>query len=377
MDKNILIVAGEASGDMHGASLIHELKKTSPEFRFTGIGGNKMKAEGMHLLYHINQMAFLGFAEVIKHLPFIQEVKKNLIEEVVRRNIRTVVLIDYPGFNLNIAKKLKALGVKIIYYISPQVWAWGKGRISKMQALIDELIVILPFEERFFSEYGIPVHYVGHPLISQMSSYNYMERGEFFSKHGLDEKKRILLLLPGSRNQEVKRIFTESIEAANKIAGEFNMQIVVACAGDIDESLFGRLNPGGIKYKVIKGQTYELFRYSAAGIIKSGTSTLEAGLSGLPMVVVYSTSPVTYFLGRLLVKIQMIALVNIVLGQKVVPELIQGDVNRRTIYQECRKLLTDISLIRSMKSKYEYLGILLGKENASEKAAEIIIKNFV
>ncbi|MGE5683458.1 MAG: lipid-A-disaccharide synthase, partial [Bacillota bacterium] len=210
MNKELLIISGEASGDLHGASLIRELRSKDPSINICGIGGNKMQSAGMELLYHINQMAFLGFVEVIRHIPFIKKVQNNILQEVIKRQIKTVVLIDYPGFNLNIAKKLKNLDVKIIYYISPQIWAWGQKRINKIKRLVDKMIVILPFEEKFFRQAGVDVEYVGHPLLEQIENYKYLSREELFNKFSLEKDKEILLLLPGSRQQEVKRIFPEA-----------------------------------------------------------------------------------------------------------------------------------------------------------------------
>lgn len=209
--KNILVIAGEASGDLHGASLIRELKNLDSSLKIFGIGGNKMKAEGMELIYHIDKMAFLGFVEVIKHLPFIKKVQRDLIAEVKRRKVSEVVLIDYPGFNLSIAKKLKKhepeLKLELIYYITPQVWAWGKGRVYKIRELFKKVLVVFPFEEKFFKEKNVNAEFVGHPLIQEIDNYNFVSRNLLDNKFDLDPAKEILLILPGSRKQEVKSIF--------------------------------------------------------------------------------------------------------------------------------------------------------------------------
>ena len=224
-----MIIAGEVSGDMHGAALIHELKKLGSDLEVCGIGGNLMKNEGAFLLYHLNRMAFLGFVEVVKHIPFVKQVQSELIDMVLGRNIDTVVLIDYPGFNLNIAKKLKDLNVKIIYYISPQVWAWGKNRINKIKRLVDKMIVVFPFEKEIYQKAGVDVEYVGHPLMEIINDYKFLEKDELYKNYQLDSSKDILLVMPGSRKQEVEKIFPESIKAAEKIADEFNMQVIVMC----------------------------------------------------------------------------------------------------------------------------------------------------
>lgn len=376
MNKNLLIIAGESSGDLHGASLIKELKIIDPEISITGIGGNRMKLQGMNLLYHISQMSFLGFIEILKHIPFVRRVQKNLIEEVKKRNIKTVVLIDYPGFNLSLANKLKKMGVSIVYFISPQVWAWGAGRIKKIKRLIDKMLVILPFEEELFKNEGVNVEFIGHPLLEQIENYKFSDREVLFDKFCLDKSREILLLLPGSRLQEVRKIFPETIIAADKLAKEFNLQVVVACSDDIDENIFTGLTK--IKeFKIVKGYTYDLYKHSRFGIIKSGTSTLEAGLLGLPMIIVYSTNPLTFMIGKKFVKIDRIGLVNIVAEEMVIPELIQQDANSHNIYKTARLILNDKSKSDSIKNKLGLLKNKLGTTGASKRAADVVYSYIV
>lgn len=373
--KNVLIIAGEASGDLHGASLIRELKKLDSSLKIFGVGGNKMQAEGMELIYHTDKMAFLGFVEVIKHLPFIKKVQRDLIEEVKKRKVKEVVLIDYPGFNLSIAKKLKSLELdlklELIYYITPQVWAWGKGRVNKIRELFKKVLVVFPFEEKFFKEKNVNAEYVGHPLIQEINTYDFISRNLLDKKYSLDPTKEILLILPGSRKQEVKSIFPEAIKAALKIADELDMQIVVACSSNIDEKVFYELTD--IKnYKVIKNQTYDLLKHAKFGIVKSGTSTLEAGLMELPMVIVYKTSCLTYVIGKSLAKIKNIGMANIILNEQVVPELIQGEANADNIYDMAKNILSDEDLLNRMKLKLSGIKKILGDKNAPENAAKII-----
>lgn len=373
MSKNVLIVAGEASGDMHGASLIRELKKSDSSLKIFGIGGSKMQAEGMELIYHIDKMAFLGFVEVIKHLPFIKKVQRDLIEEVKKRNVKQVVLIDYPGFNLSIAKKLKHLNqtLELIYYITPQVWAWGKGRVKKIKELFKKVLVVFPFEEKFFKDHKVNAEYVGHPLIREISDYDFISRNWLDKKFLLVPEKNILLILPGSRKQEVKSIFPEAIKAAEKIASEFDMQIVVACSSNLDEKMFYQLTD--IKnFTVIKDHTYDLMKHAKFAIVKSGTSTLEAGLMELPMVIVYKTSWLTYKIGKALTSIKNIGMANIILGEQVVPELIQNDASSKKIYEESVSILSDEDLYDRIKIKLGRIKQLLGNKNAAENAAKII-----
>jgi len=371
-EKNILVLAGEASGDLHGAALIKAMKAIDPSLSFYGIGGDEMKSEGMQLLYHINKMAFLGFVEVIKHLPFIKKVQTDVLKLVEEKNIQTCVLIDYPGFNLSIAKKLNVMERKIIYYISPQIWAWGKHRIHKIKKLVNKMLVLFPFEETFYKNAGVDATFVGHPLIERINNYSFVERNEFFSQNNLDVQKDILLVLPGSRIQEVAKIFPSVIEGAVAVAKKFNLQVVVGCSSNIDEKTFKKLSREK-DYLVIKNKSYELFKYAKLGIIKSGTSTLEAALFGLPMVIVYRTNALTYFIGKKLVTLRSIGLANIIAGETVVPELIQNAVNTKNILNECSNFLSDVSFYKSVSEKLKSLKDVLGNKHASKTAAEIII----
>ena len=370
-NKNLMIIAGEISGDLHGSSLVRELKNMDNNLNIYGIGGDRMKAEGMELIYHIKKMAFLGFAEVVKHIPFIKRVQHDLIAIIKEKNIRNVVLIDYPGFNLNFAKKLKALNLNVIYYISPQIWAWGAGRINKIKKLVSKMIVVFPFEEKFYKDSGVNVEFVGHPLLERINEHKFLTKDELFEKFNLDKSKELLLILPGSRLHEVERILPESIEAAEKIACEFHLQIVIAGSPNISEEIYNKLS-NTKENKIITGHTYELMKYSKIGIIKSGTSTLESALFTLPMIIVYKTGFITYSIGKNLIKVKNIGMANIIAGEKVVPELIQNNANAESIYLECKRILSDERLYNSIKQKLSKVKDKLGSEGASRKAAGLI-----
>ncbi len=371
MNKKLMIIAGEVSGDLHGASLIEELKKLDPVLDIYGIGGDRMQAAGMNLIYHINKMAFLGFIEVVRHIPFIKKVQRDLISVIKEKKIKNVVLIDYPGFNLSIAKKLKLMNLNIVYYISPQIWAWGAGRIKKIKRLVNKMLVVFPFEENIYKEAGVEVEFVGHPLLERINNYSFMSRHDFYTKFNLMEDKEILLVLPGSRSHEVEKLFPEVIKAAERIADKFNLQVAVACSPNINEQVFSDLSDKK-KYTVVKGFTYELLKYAKLGIVKSGTSTLEAGLFELPMVIVYKTSYLTYLIGKNLIKVDNIGMANIIAGEKLVPELIQNRVNEDTIYKECEKILGNPGIYSNIKTKLKNIKEKLGARGASEKAAQII-----
>jgi len=368
-----MIITGEVSGDLIGASLIRELKSLKPDLKITGIGGDRMRSEGMDLIYHTDKMAFLGFVEVVKHLPFIRKVQKNLIDVIKKGEINCVVLIDYPGFNLSIAKKLKPLGIKIIYYVSPQLWAWAKGRVKKVRKLVDKMLVVFPFEVEFYQKENVNVEYVGHPLVERINQYNFLSKDEFFSKFNLDKGKEILLVMAGSRKQEVKAIFPEVIKAAKKLAQQFNLQVVVARSKNISEKYFQQDTDSG-KFITIEDHNYELMKYSHFGIIKSGTSTLEAGFFALPMIVVYKTNPLTYMIGKQLVKLDRIGMVNILLDEMVVPELIQNEANSENIFSTSSKILSDEKAYEKMKHKLGNVKEKLGSDGASKKAARSILE---
>jgi lipid-A-disaccharide synthase len=368
-----MIITGEVSGDLIGASLIRELKSLKPDLMVTGIGGDKMKSAGMDLIYHTDQMAFLGFVEVLKHLPFIRKVQKKLIEVIKKEEIGCVVLIDYPGFNLSIAKKLKPLGVKIIYYVSPQLWAWAKGRVKKVRRLVDKMLVVFPFEVDFYKKESVNADYVGHPLVERVNQHKFLSRDELISKYNLEKEKEILLVMPGSRKQEVKEIFPEVITAANKLAADFNLQVVVARSKNIEEKYL-RKNIVSGKYITIEDRNYELMKYSHFGIIKSGTSTLEAGFFALPMIVVYKTSQLTYLIGKSLIKLDRIGMVNILLDEMVVPELIQSEANSTNIFNTASKILSDDKTYEKMKHKLGNVKEKLGSEGASLRAARSILE---
>jgi lipid-A-disaccharide synthase len=332
-----------------------------------------MKKAGMNLLYHINDMAFLGFVEVIKHLPFIKKVQRGLLDFVKKNEIKNVVLIDYPGFNLSIAKKLHARNVKIIYYISPQIWAWGAGRITKIKKLVNKMLVVFPFEEEMYKREGIEVEFVGHPLIERINAYKFLSKEDLYRKLNLVQGKEILLLLPGSRKNEIGKIFPQSISAAVRIAQKFNLQVVVACSDNISEELLFSLTENR-SFKIAKGFTYDLMRHSKFGIIKSGTSTLEAGILALPMIIIYKTSLITYLIVKSLVKVKHIGMANIILGESVVPELIQSQVNSQEIFNEVSSILSDEKKYERLKSKLSSIKEKLGSEGASQKASQSIMK---
>lgn len=371
--RSVLIVAGEVSGDNHASAVLHKLREKAPVLKFFGIGGNKMREENAELIEHIDNMAFLGFFEVLKHIPFIRKVQDRLMEVIRKEGIDTAVLVDYPGFNLNFARRLKKAGIRVIYYISPQIWAWAPWRIRKIKRLVDRMLYVFPFEGEIYRKAGLPAVYTGHPLVEKFSSYPYQPRGEFFSEYGLRPEKEILLLLPGSRSHEISMILPVILPAAKRLSEEFGYQIVAAGSPTISDEVYNKYLTGtGVT--LIRGKSLELMKYASFGIIKSGTSTMEAGLSLLAMVVVYKTSSLTYSIGKLLIRLKNIAMANIIAGETVVPELIQDDCNPDKIYQTAAEIISSSEKKVMIKEKFAQLRAKLGEKTASETAADEIIK---
>ena len=369
-NNKILVLAGEPSGDMHASSLVNAMKTSMNNLEFSGIAGNNMIESGVEALYHIKDMAFLGFVEVIKHLPFILKVEKAIIEHVKLNEIKLAILIDYPGFNLRIAKKLNKMGVKVVYYISPQIWAWHQSRIKKIKKCVDKMLVVFPFEKKFYEDGSVPVEYVGHPLVERIENYIFKPKDDFLTEFNIS--KEILLILPGSRKDEIEKHLPELIKAADIVSNKNNLQTVVASADNFDEEYLRKFINSS-RVKIIKGNTYNLLKHSKFGIIKSGTSTLEAAIMGLPFVVVYSTNRLTYELGKRLVKIDNIAMPNIIAGKTIVYEFIQNEVDAELISNYILNIIEDSSAINELKNELSKIKIQLGSSGASQNTAKIIL----
>lgn len=370
MVERVLIIAGEASGDAHGAGVVQELKSRNPDIDIFGIGGDKMKQAGMQLTYHIRDMSFMGFVEVIKHLPLIRSVERTLERLLEIKKPDVVLLIDYPGFNLRFARIAKKYGAKVVYYISPQVWAWKKGRVKKMKGIVDKMLVVFPFEVTIYEKEHVPVTFVGHPLVEQMNSS--MDRDQFYAKFNLDEGKKFIAVIPGSRKQEIRALFSVMLNAAIQIAGK-TKQVVVAVAPNLSLDEYLDAVPHGAQIKFIQHATHEVMKYAEFAYVTSGTATLETACTGTPMIVVYKTSPITYWIARLVVRIKNIALVNIVAGKTVVPELIQGSVNVTTLVKEAKMILAQPQRLEEMKNELLRVKEKLGSGGASSKVADAIL----
>ncbi len=371
MVQRVMIIAGEASGDLHGAGVVRELKRSRQSIDVYGVGGDGMKREGMHLIYHIRELGFMGFVEVVKHLPFIRVMQYTLEQILKFKKPDVLVLIDYPGFNLRFARVAKKYGVKIVYYISPQVWAWHQSRVKQIRQLVDKMLVIFPFEVDFYAKEGVDVEFVGHPLLEVLESR--MNRKNFCKRYGIDERKKILGLLPGSRRQEIENIFPTMLSAARRIALEQDMEIAVGVAPTFEEKYFAKLYPmDGVH--LVKDATYELMDHSEFAFVTSGTATLETACFGTPMFVVYRTSWLTYLIGRLLVRVRNIGLVNLVAGRQIVPEFIQHALSVKNLVREAVSLLSNEERLQNMRAELSKLKNLLGTVGASKRVAERVLQ---
>jgi lipid-A-disaccharide synthase len=369
--QRVMIIAGEASGDLHGSGVVRELKRLSPTVEVYGVGGDKMKHEGMDLIYHINELGFMGFKEVLKHLPLIKTMEHTLEQIVKFKRPDVLMLIDYPGFNLRFARIAKRYDVKIVYYISPQVWAWHSSRVKKIRSLVDKMLVILPFEADFYRAEQINAEFVGHPLLEVLESK--LDRKNFCKRFSLDDQKPIVALLPGSRKQEIDSIFPEMLSAARLISRQNNAEIVVGLAPTLEEEYFRTLyDLKGVHF--IKGLTYEVMANADFAFVTSGTATLETACFGTPMFVVYKTSWPTYLIGRTLVHIMNIGLVNIVAGKMIAPEFIQCKATAKRMAKSAMSLLNDTKRLEDMKAELSQVKVMLGTVGASRRVAERVLQ---
>lgn len=360
------VIAGEASGDLHGSNLIKEIARKDSDARIRCWGGDLMQAAGGQLVKHYRDLAFMGFIEVVKNLRTILNNLRFCKEDIIAWRPEVIVLIDYPGFNLRIAQWAKENGFKVVYYISPQVWAWKESRVKLIRKVVDKMIVILPFEKEFYqTKWDYKVEYVGHPLAQVIEDFlKNRERENLYSKP-------VVALLPGSRKQEVSVKLPVMLQAA-KAFPEY--QFVVAKAASLDDEFYDALLAPFPTVASVKNDTYALLSTATAALVTSGTATLETALFGVPQVVCYKGSAVSYHIAKRLVKIKYISLVNLIMDKPVVKELIQHEFTPVNVIQELKALLTHPPTIQQIKKEYEALKQLLRQEeNASAKAANIIV----
>lgn len=358
------LIAGEASGDLHGSNLIKALKQQDPQADIRCWGGDLMEQAGATVVKHYRELAFMGFVEVVMNLRTIFKNLDSCKKDIEAWKPDVLVLIDYPGFNLRIAEWAKQQGLKVVYYISPQVWAWKEGRVKKIRETVDKMLVILPFEKDFYKKWDFEVEYVGHPLIEAVKAAREAPAAPRFSD------KPIIALLPGSRKQEVEKKLPVMLSVA-KYFPEY--QFIMAQAPSLEDSFINGFTGAYPNVSVVKGQTYQLLLQATAALVTSGTATLETALFGVPEVVCYKGSPVSYFFAKRLIKVKYISLVNLIMDKPVVKELIQHELTEENLLKELTLILKDTARHQQMKADYAMLWTLLGDGTASRKAAEAIV----
>lgn len=361
------LLAGEASGDLHGSHLMEALKQKDPAAEFRGLGGDAMADKGLHGVKHIRELAFMGFAEVVTHLPEIFRNIKQVSVDIAAWQPDAVICIDYPGFNLRVAKKVKKAGIPVIYFISPKFWAWGEWRVKKVKQAVDLMLLIFPFEESFYKKHGFDkVKYVGNPLMDALSEHQ--PDNSFREKNKLGEAP-ILALLPGSRKQEIARMLQPMLETANQFP---DYKTVVACAPNLNDEVYAEYKTQFPNAVFVRGATYTLLEQAHMALVTSGTATLEAALLNVPQVVVYKSSPMSFAIGKRLVKVKFIALVNLLLNRKAVNELLQNEANPDSMYWELKGIEVGEGR-KKLLSEYRELRSLLGDTGASQRAADEIV----
>jgi lipid-A-disaccharide synthase len=371
---HILVVTGEASGDAHAAELVAALQARRPDLRFFGMGGARLAARGVELLYSAQEVSVMGITEVLPKIPRILQVLRGLATAAAERRPTCAILVDIPDFNLRLAAKLKALGIPVAYYVSPMIWAWRQGRVKVIRKLVDRMLCILPFEEAFYRDSGVDARYVGSPVVEQVPAPD--SPAAFRQRLGLSVEAPTLALLPGSRMSEIRRLLPSMVGAAKQLAAERpGLQIVVPVAPTIPrEEVVSRFEGSGLSPRLIEGRAPEVVGASDAAIVASGTAVLEAGLMQRPLVVVYRVSLVTYLVGRMMLKVAHVALVNLLAGRRLVPELLQGDMTPERIAAEVRRVWDPGPPREEMLRGLEEVRGKLGGPGAAERAAEAVLE---
>jgi lipid-A-disaccharide synthase len=361
----LLIVAGEASGDLHGARLISELRRRVPDVAAFGLGGDEMRAAGLEAVAHSSELSVVGLTEALKILPRARQVFAGLLREVDRRRPALAVLIDFPEFNLRLARQLKRRGLEVAYYISPQVWAWRRGRVKTIGRLVDRMLVLFPFEVDLYRGRGVDVVHVGHPLVDEVPVLpQAWDRGE-----PAGEPYRVALL-PGSRASEVEALLPTLLAAVRRLAARLPIEVRLVKAPTISRQLVEEhVELSGLPVRIVSEDRFAAIADSHLALCASGTATLEVGLLGTPMIMVYRLASWTYLLAKLMVRLRDVSLVNLVLGKRVVPELIQGDANPERLAAEAARLLTDAAARNEMRGALAELRGRLGERGASGRAA--------
>lgn len=370
INSNVFILAGESSGDIHSAKLVEELKLVNTDFNFYAVGGNNLKNAGAELLFDFKEINFIGFSAIIKNYFSLKRKLVDVINFIKHNNPQLIILTDFPGFNLKLAKELRKFYTgKIYYYITPQVWAWHRGRVNSIKKYFDKCFVIFPFEKMFFEKFNIESHYIGHPLVISISKF-------LRSTTKIKNPKFTITLMPGTREEEFNKIFPTMLEYVKKLSNKDNFNFNLLISDNInDMSLIDKCKSAGINILSSK-DNYEVIYNSDFVITKFGTSTLECSLLGIPFCAVYRTNFINYFIAKLLIKINYVALVNIIFNEKVVKEFIQQNFTVKNLIEETNKVYNDIEYRNKMINKFKPLYEYFDAEGVKESAAEIIFTDY-
>ncbi len=365
----LLLSAGEASGDMYAARLATALQARANVAIF-GMGGPQMRAAGVDVITDYSEVSVVGISEVLRRLPALRRAMRRLVAEAGRRCPPLAILTDFPGFHLRLARKLRPCGVRNVYYVCPQFWAWRPWRARVVRRRFAQALCIFPFEEKFYADAGVPVKFIGHPLVGEVRPS--ISREEFLRQHGLDAAKPVVALLPGSRPAELGQHLPVLRDACKLIRSQADVQFVLAAAPGLDASSFGAAMPGGPCVTVVQGQTYDVLSAADVAVVSSGTATIEAALLGTPMIVIYRLTPLTAFLAKPLVRTPYYSMVNLIAGRRIVPELVQDDFQAARVAEETLRLLRSSDKAEEMRRGLAEVRARLGPPGAVERAADTI-----
>lgn len=360
MEKKIFISVGDPSGDIHASRLMKEILTLNPNIKFVGIGGTEMEKLNFKSIIPLDKISVVGFWEVAKRYSFFKRLLEDSKKFINEEKVDLFLPVDYPGFNLRLANYVKSNNIPVIYYIAPQLWAWGKARTEKLKKSVDKLLVAFPFEQDFFLKDGINTKFVGHPLLDD----------PVFKLKDYNREEDLIALLPGSREQEVKTHLKLFIKVINETNKSIKLRYGIAKSNNVPDSFFEEVNKiDGVE---IWDNSKELMQKAKVGIVKTGTSNLEAALCNLPFIMIYQTSFITYNLGKYLINLDYISLINILQNKSIIPELIQSDANYKNLSKELLSLYSDENRIKFIESEYKNIREKLGKYSASKESAKII-----
>ena len=367
--KKILIVSGEPSGDLHASNLVKDLKILKPDIEFFGLGGNLCKEAGVDIDFDISKLAVVALVDVLKNIVAIGRVFKDLLKKVDSKKPDLAILVDYPGFNLRIAKELKKRGIPVLYYISPQVWAWGEDRINIIKKCVAKIIVFFKFEEDLYKKRGVTAEFIGHPLLETVKPT--LQKNEILKKYGLAEDKPIIALLPGSRMTEVNTLLKIMVEAVKIIDKKINgIQVIIAKYRDLPIELYEKaVKDSGINIKIADGDAYNMLSAASFAIVASGTATLETAIIGTPFIITYKTGLINYIAYKIVAKIRILGLVNVIAGRVIVPELLQYNATPERIAKASLEIISDTSKRYSMIADLKKVKDSLGSPGARLRAA--------